>query len=76
MAKKVAVKKAKPAKLKAGKSTSKVGGIVKKAKDIFGGKGGKGGKRRKKSAMFYAREIQRLKLKKRYEKVKLGISMR
>lgn len=34
-----------------------------------------GGKRRsrKKSALFYAREIQRLKLKKKYEKIKLGL---
>lgn len=36
-------------------------------------KGGSGHRRRKKSALFYAREIQRLKLKKRYEKIKIGV---
>lgn len=36
----------------------------------------KGRKSRKKSASFYAREILRLKLKKRYDKIKLGIGLR
>jgi len=41
----------------------------------FGGdKKGKGGRRsKKKSALWYAKEIQRMKLKKRYEKIKLGV---
>ena len=34
----------------------------------------KGGKRsKKKSALWYAKEIQRMKLKRRYEKVKFGV---
>lgn len=54
-------------------------GFMDKVKDtkekVFGkGKGkGKGGKRHKKSALWYAKEIQRLKLKKRFEKVKFGV---
>lgn len=30
------------------------------------------GRRRKRSAFWYAKEIQRMKLKRRYEKVKIG----
>ena len=72
------VKKAKspkPAKLKA----SSKGGLVKTAVGVgasmlgIGGKG-KGGKRsKKKSALWYAKEIQRIKLKNRYNKIKLGM---
>lgn len=36
-------------------------------------KGEGGGKRRKRGAAWYAREIIRLKLKKRYDKIKIGI---
>ena len=36
------------------------------------GKKGSGKKHRKKTAMWYAKEIQRVKLKKKYEKVKIG----
>lgn len=49
-------------------------GVAKNLLGLDGGKKGSGGKRRrKKSALFYAREIQRLKLKKRYEKVRIGV---
>lgn len=43
----------------------------KKLVDKVRGKGG-GGKRRKRGAIWYAREITRLKLKKRYDKLKIG----
>ncbi len=33
---------------------------------------GDGKRRRKRSAIFYAREIMRLKLKKRYDKIRIG----
>jgi len=55
---------------------SKVGGAVagKLGMKVAGKGGFKGGRRRaKKSAMWYAKEIARLKLKKRYEKVRLRI---
>jgi len=68
-------KKKAPAKMKAGK-TSKISTAIGVGKAVLGlgssktkGKGG----RRKKSAMWYAKEIQRVKLKKRYEKLKLGL---
>jgi len=54
-------------------------GFISKAKGkvkekIFGKDKKSGNKgRRKKSALWYAKEIQRLKLKKRFEKVKFGI---
>jgi hypothetical protein len=54
-----------------------VGAAISTGKSLLGigdGKKGKGGRRKhKKSAQFYAKEIMRLKLKKRYEKVKLGL---
>lgn len=43
----------------------------KKLVDKVRGKGG-GGRRRKRGAIWYAREITRLKLKKRYDKLKIG----
>jgi len=75
--KKSAVKKL----TKATKSTSKPLGALGKAKAAIGSKMGLGGakrgfggrRRHKKSAMWYAKEIARLKLKKRYEKQRLRI---
>lgn len=52
-------------------TASKVGGAVKSA--LFGGKGKAGGKRRKKSALWYIKEKQRLKAKRSYEKEKMRI---
>ena len=68
MAKRQAAKAVIPKAMK----SSAVGKVISSAVG-FMGKGGKGKKRHKKSAMWYAKEIQRLKLKKRFEKVKLGV---
>lgn len=69
-------KPVKPTKAKAStKSTlgTTALGVAKSALGLGGTTKSKGtGKRRKKSALFYAREIQRLKLKKRYEKIRIG----
>ena len=81
MAKAKAMKKA----MKKPSKTSKGGGIVSKvaskAMGAIGGGFSLGGKRgartrgrRKKSAYWYAKEIQRIKLKRKYEKVKLGVT--
>lgn len=53
-------------------SGGKVGKAIEKAKGFFGGGGG-GGRRRKRSATWYAKEIVRMRLKKKYEKAKLGM---
>jgi len=75
-------KKSKGKLKKGGKKSllEKVKGGARKIKDkaqgvVTGkkGKGGFGGRRRKKSALWFAREIARLKLKKRYEKVRIGV---
>jgi len=72
-------KKSKPKKPTSSKKSSTGGSLGKTAVGLgkqalgLGGKSGKGGKRRKKSALFYAKEIQRLKLKRRYEKVRMGV---
>ncbi len=78
MAKKTKSKK--PAKLKSSPTakSSAVGIGITAGKKLLGMGGSssksKGGfKRRKKSAIWYAKEIQRMKLKKRYEKIKIGI---
>ncbi len=59
------------------KSKKKVTGLKKTAKKVLGKvmgkKGGGGGGRRKKGASWFAKEIMKLKLKKKYEKVKLGM---
>lgn len=71
------VKSSKPAKLKSSSAkTSVIGAGISAGKSLLGigGKAkGKGGKRHKKSALWYAKEIQRMKLKRRYEKVKFGV---
>jgi len=46
------------------------------AKKILGKDEKKTGKSRKKSALWYAKEIQRMKLKRKYEKIRLGVSIR
>jgi hypothetical protein len=64
----------KPAKLKGGAKDLVVAGAKAGYNALTKKKKGKGGKRRsKKSALWYAKEIQRIKLKKRYEKTKLGL---
>jgi len=67
-------------KKQAPKQSSGVSGFTEKMKTkakekVFGKSNKKEGKgrRHKKSALWYSKEIQRLKLKKRYEKVKLGV---
>lgn len=61
------------------KKTSKVGKLKKTASSALGAvmgasKGrGKGRKGRKKSALWYAKEIQRIRLKRKYERVKLSL---
>lgn len=60
------------AKKKATKS-SKTSKVLKTGKKLLGlGGKGKGG-RRKKSALWYAKEIQRIRLKRRYEKLKYKV---
>ena len=46
--------------------------IAKGVSVLRSGAKGRGGRRRRKSAGWYAKELVRLKLKKRYEKVKYG----
>ncbi len=70
MAKKAKPKK--PAKAKGGLKETAVG-LGKKALGIGSGKSKGTGRKRKKSALFYAKEIQRLKLKKKYEKIRIGV---
>jgi hypothetical protein len=70
-------KSSKPAKLKSSPTakSSVIGAGISAGKQLlgFGGKS-KGVKRsKKKSALWYAKEIQRMKLKRRYEKVKFGV---
>lgn len=58
-----------------GKSSPKAKkGVIETVKGAIG-MGRKGGhhRRHKKSAIWYAKEIARLKLKKRYEKVRIGV---
>jgi len=60
------------------KKSSKVSKAKKVASSALGsvlkGKGSKGGRRsRKKSALWYAKEIQRIRLKRKYEKVKYKV---
>lgn len=77
--KKMKVKTKKPSKLKTGLKIAAgavaavgLGAAAVKGYQAF--KGRKAGRRgRKKSAGFYAREIMRLKLKKRYDKLRLSI---
>ena len=69
-------KKSAPKSMKSNKKQSVKDKLINKGKEMLTGKGkgkGKGGRRYKKSALWYAKEIQRLKLKKRFEKVKFGI---
>lgn len=59
----------KPAKLK-----DKAKGVAKSILGAVSGKKSPGGKRKKKhSALWYAKEIQRLQLKKKYEKQKMRL---
>ncbi len=54
--------------------TSKVKTAVSKVKSALTGRSSSGsGKRRKKSALWYAKEIQRLKQKKKFEKEKMRL---
>lgn len=63
----------KPAASKMG-TVAKVASVGASLLGIGGSSKGKGGKKgKKKSALWYAKEIQRVKLKKKYEKVKLGL---
>jgi len=72
---KSAVKKRSPKPSKS--SGGVVSAVASKAKAMFGGSGaGRSGKKKKKSAYWYAREIQRLKLKRRYEKARIGVSFK
>ena len=59
------------------KSSKKSSGLLSKGKSALSGLLGKKGKgtgrrSRKKSALWYAKEIQRIKLKRRYMKLRLG----
>lgn len=65
----MAAKKKKKAAGSAGQSMKKVGKEIKKR--VTGKKESK--KSRKKGALWYAKEIQRLKLKKRYERIKYRV---
>jgi hypothetical protein len=59
---------------KAGKSKSLVSAAVGAGKSLLGLKGkGAGKKRRKKSTSWFVRETARLKAKKKYDKLKLGM---
>jgi len=60
-------------KKKSSKKSSLGKKAVSTAKGLLGGSKGKGGKSRKKSAQWYAKEILRLRLKKKYEKTKIGM---
>ncbi len=66
-------KASKPAK--ASKSSGAVGTAVGLGKKALGltSKTKTTGRKRKRSALFYAREIQRMKLKKKYDKIKMGV---
>jgi len=71
-------KKSAPKAMKASKSgggvVSKAIGVGKAVMGLGGGKSSKGGKRRhKKSALWFAKEIQRLKLKRKYMKEKFKL---
>ena len=72
-------KATKPAKVtKTSKTASALSSAVSVGKSLIGGgstaKGGVSrGKRHRKSIGWYAREISRLKLKKRYEKIKYRV---
>lgn len=57
----------------------RVAGAVAAVKGIGGGAArarGMRGRRGKKSAYWYAAQIQRLKLKRKYDKLRLGVSVR
>lgn len=73
----MASKKAKASKTKGAKKSkggvaSKLGGAVMKAVTGGGSKGG-GGRRRTKSPAWYARKIATMKLKRRYDKLRLAV---
>lgn len=61
------------AKKKKSSKTSKLKKAASSALSAFSGKKGKSGGRRKKSALWYAKEIQRIRLKRKYEKVKFKV---
>ena len=75
----MASKKAKSSKTKGAKKAgkggviSKLGNAAQKAISGGGSKGGGGGKRRSKSPAWYARKIATLKLKRRYDKLRLAV---
>lgn len=76
----MASKKAKASKSKGAKKasggggvTSKLGGIAKKALGMGGKSSGGGGRRRSRSPAWYARRIATLKLKRRYDKLRLSV---
>lgn len=72
MAKKIKKKAGSKAKTSGKGSTLK--SVGKAAVSALTGKKSGGGKRRgKRSALWFAKEIQRLKLKKRYEKIKYRV---
>lgn len=61
-------------KTKSKSTTSKIKAVGQKVVSAITGKKSKGGgRRRKRGALWYAKEIQRLKLKKRYEKIKYRV---
>jgi len=68
-----------PAKKASAKSSSKLSSAINLGKSIVGGMSGGstaksgGGKRRRKSIAWYANAIAKLKLKKRYEKLKYRV---
>lgn len=74
----MAKKKAKAgAKVKGSSKSSKSSGssgLIAKGKALLSGSKGSGkGGRRKKSALWYAKEIQRIKLKRKYERIKYAV---
>ncbi len=73
-------KKSKKGRSKIGTALKVAGGVAVAGGALLAGRAiakrvrgsGDGKKRRKKSAMWYAKEIMRIKLKKRYDKLRIG----
>jgi len=55
------------------KKTSKTSKVVSAGKKLLGLGGKGGGRRRKKSALYYIKETQRLKAKKKYERERMRL---
>jgi len=67
--KKKTTKKSKPSAGKPLKDS-----VVSKGKELLMGKSSSsGGRKKRKSALWYAKEIQRIKLKRKYERIKYAV---